>query len=146
MLNNTQAGIAKHYWVLGVAQVVHSIEETYTKLYLKFGTISETLHQEFPWIPHFEISADVFAILNMLMIALMLGSVPTAEKGTRIALVLMWSWAIIELMNGTFHIGSWLYLHHYFPGGVSGPILVVLSIQFIKQFQTTSNDATQAIQ
>jgi hypothetical protein len=145
MLSDRSAKIAQSYWFLGLAQVIHSMEETYTELYREFGIMSATLHQLFPWIPQFEISADVFAILNYLIIALMLASVSSAEKGTQIALILMWSWAIIEILNGAFHIGTWLFLHAYFPGGVSGPILFVLSILFIQQLRTASNGATQAI-
>ncbi|MEH2270519.1 MAG: HXXEE domain-containing protein [Nostoc sp.] len=147
MLDTKLAEIGQSYWFLGLVQVVHSIEETYTELYSYFGSMSEVLHQHFPWIPIFEISADLFAILNYLMIALMLGSVPSAEKGSQWGFYLMWSWAIIELLNGAFHIGTWLFLHHYFPGGVSGPILFVLSILFIQQLISASNkEATQITQ
>ena len=146
MLGNQVAKIAQNYWFLGLAQVTHSMEETFTKLYLEFGSMSEALHQLFPWFPLFEISADVFAILNYLMIALMLGSVPAAETGKRLGLIFMWSWAIIEILNGAFHIGTWVFLHTYFPGGVSGPMLFVLSVLFIQQLRATSNQTTQAIQ
>ncbi|MBV8884266.1 MAG: HXXEE domain-containing protein, partial [Chroococcidiopsidaceae cyanobacterium CP_BM_RX_35] len=127
------------------AQVAHSIEETFTKLYIEFGSMSEALHQILPWFPLFEISADVFAILNYLMIALMLGLVPVVEKGKRLGLIFMWSWATIEILNGAFHIGTWLFLHRYFPGGVSGPMLFVLSVLFIQQLRATSNQTTQVI-
>jgi Protein of unknown function with HXXEE motif len=147
MLNAQPAKIAQSYWILGLVQVVHSIEETYTELYSYFGTMSEALHQHFPWIPIFDISADLFAILNYLIIALMLGSVPSAEKGSQWGYYLMWSWAIIELLNGVFHICTWLFLRHYFPGGVTGPILFVLSIIFIQQLRTAlTKEATQVAQ
>mgnify|MGYP002777810716 CR=1 FL=1 len=146
MLGNQVAKIAQSYWVLGLAQVIHSMEETYTKLYLEFGSMSQALHQLFPWIPLFEISADVFAILNYLTIALILGSVPAAEKGKRLGFIFMWSWAIIETLNGAFHIGTWVFLHRYFPGGVTGPMLFVLSVLFIQQLRATSDRTTRAIQ
>ena len=147
MLATKLAKIPQSYWVLGLVQVVHSIEETYTKLYTYFLTMSEALHQIFPWIPVFEISADLFAILNYLTIALMLSSVPSAEKESKWGWYLMWIWAIIELLNGLFHIFTWLLLHHYFPGGVTGPILFVLSIIFIQQLRTDSTkEAAQVAQ
>jgi len=133
------------YWLLGLVQVIHSMEETYTKLYLEFSSMSETLHQIFSWFPVFEISADLFAILNYLMIGLMLGSVPTAEKGKPLGFILMWSWAIIEVLNGAFHISTWVFLHTYFPGGVTGPILFIFALLFIQQIRVTSNQATQTI-
>ncbi|MEH2252389.1 HXXEE domain-containing protein [Nostoc sp.] len=147
MLEEQSAKISQSYWFLGLVQVVHSIEETYTELYSYFGSMSEALHQYFPLIPIFEISANLFAILNYLIIALMLGSIPSAEKGSQWGFYLMWSWAIIELLNGAFHIGTWFFLHHYFPGGMSGPILFMLSILFIQQLITASNKkATQVTQ
>ncbi|MEA5551893.1 HXXEE domain-containing protein [Anabaena cylindrica UHCC 0172] len=147
MLNDQPAKIAQNYWILGLVQVFHSIEETYTELYTRFLIMSEALHQYFPWIPIFEISADLFAILNYLIIALMLGSVPSAEKKSQWGYYFMWTWAIIELLNGAFHICTWLFFHDYFPGGVTGPILFVLSIIFIQQLRTAaSKETTQVAQ
>ncbi|NCQ96791.1 MAG: HXXEE domain-containing protein [Microcystis wesenbergii Mw_QC_S_20081001_S30D] len=139
MLGDEFTKISQNYWFLGLAQVIHSMEETYTELYLKLDSMIEALHRLFSWFPLVEISADVFAILNYLMIALMLGSVPVAAQGKRVGIVLMWSWAVIEMLNGAFHIGTWVFLHTYFPGGISGPILFVLSILFIQQLRVASD-------
>ena len=146
MFNNQSTKITHSYWFLGLAQVAHSMEETYTKLYLKFGSMSRALHDYFPWIPQFEISADIFAILNYLMIALMLGTLPLVKKGNQLASILMWIWAVIEISNGAFHLGTWLVLGTYFPGGVSGPILFVLSFLFIQQLKTSPDRARSEIQ
>lgn len=145
MLDTKTAKFDQTYWVLGLVQVVHSMEETYAELYTYFESMSKALHQHFPWIPIIDISADLFAILNYLMIALMLGSVPSAEKGSHWSFYWMWSWAIIELLNGAFHICAWLFLHHYFPGGVSGPILFLLSVLFIHQLRTASTKKTAQV-
>ncbi|MBD2207792.1 HXXEE domain-containing protein [Calothrix sp. FACHB-1219] len=139
MLDSQPTKIAYSYWILGLIQAFHSMEETYTKLYSYFGSISEALHQYLPWIPVFEISADLFAILNYLIIALMLGSMPSAEKETQWGWYFMCTWAIIELLNGTFHICTWLFLHQYFPGGVTGSVLFVVSIIFIQKLRTVSS-------
>lgn len=142
--------IVQSYWILGLAQVVHSMEETYTQLYCNLNqeldSIIDLLRQYIPSIPSIVISADVFAILNYVMLALILGSIPIAEKGNRLGFILMWSWGIIELLNGAFHIGTWVFLHHYFPGGISGPILFILSVMFIQQLREMSTQPTQVIQ
>ncbi|NER78248.1 MAG: HXXEE domain-containing protein [Leptolyngbya sp. SIO1D8] len=145
MLSNQFAKVSLSYWILGITQVAHSTEETLAKLYLELNFMIEALHQHFPWFPLVEISSDVFAMLNYIIIALMLASVPVAEKGNRIGFIFMWSWAIIELLNGMFHIGTWVVLHTYFPGGISGPILFVLSILFIQKLQATSNQTVQEV-
>jgi hypothetical protein len=146
MLGHKLTKIAQNYWFLGLAQVIHSMEESYTKLYLKLDSMIEALHPLFSWFPPVvDISPDVFAILNYLMIALMLGSVPAAAQGKRVGIVLMWSWAVIEMLNGAFHIGTWVFLHTYFPGGISGPILFVLSILFIQQLRVASDQSTQTV-
>ena len=145
MLSNQFAKVALSYWILGIAQVAHSTEETLAKLYLELNLMIEALHQHFPWFPLVEISADVFATLNYVMIALMLASVPAAEKGNRTGFIFMWSWAIIELLNGMFHIGTWVVLRTYFPGGISGPLLFVLSLLFIQKLQAASNQTIQEV-
>lgn len=142
MLNKQSDKIVNFYWFLGLAQVLHSMEETYTNLYTYFRSMSETLHNIIHWIPVFGISADWFAIFNYLMIALMLGSVPSVEKGSAWSFYLMWTWAIVEFLNGIFHISMWFIKGSYFPGGISGPILFVLSILFIQQLINASNKET----
>ena len=146
MFSNQPANVVRSYWILGLAQVVHSMEETLTQLYLQLNSTIEALHQLFPWFPLIEIDADVFAVLNYLMLALILGSLPAAEKGARTGKIFMWSWAIVELLNGAFHIGTWIFLRTYFPGGISGPILFVLSLLFILQLRSTGKQTEPAIE
>lgn len=146
MFSHESVKLAQSYWVLGLAQVIHSIEETLSQLYLQLNSMITILHQHFPWFPLIEISADIFASINYLLLALILASVPAAEKGNRTGFFFMWLWAIVELLNGAFHIGTWVYLKHYFPGGISGPILFVLSILFIQQLRATSAQTVQANQ
>lgn len=136
--------LAQSYWILGLVQVFHSTEETLSKLYLELDSMIEALHKLFHWFPLVSINADVFAAINYLMLALILASVPAAEKGNQTGFFFMWLWAIVELLNGAFHIGTWIYLKHYFPGGISGPILFVLSILFIQQLRATSTQTEQA--
>ena len=144
MFSHKSVKLAQSYWILGLAQVVHSTEETLSQLYLKLDSMIEALHQLFHWFPLVEINADVFAAINYLMLALILASVPAAEKGNRTGFFFMWLWAIVELLNGAFHIGTWVFLQHYFPGGISGPIILVLSILFIQQLRATSTQTTPA--
>ena len=146
MLSNQMSKTIQYYWLLGWLQVVHSMEETYAQLYLKLDSMIAELHQLFSWFPLVEISADVFGIFNYLMIALILGTVPVAEKNKPLGIVLMWIWAIIELLNGTFHIGTWILLHAYFPGGFSGPTLFIFSVLFIQRLRATSTQTAQATQ
>ncbi len=131
MSNNKPLKIARSFWILGLFQVAHSIEETVSQLYLKFGPMSEAIHKIFPWFPVFEIGADLFASLNYVLIGLILGSVPAAEKGTKLGFNLMWVWGIVELLNGVFHISTWIVTGSYFPGGITGPIFFVISLLFL---------------
>jgi len=143
MLDSQMHKISQSYWILGLAQVIHSMEETLTQLYTQLNSMIDTLHQYFSWFPLIQIDADVFAVINYLMLALILGSVPAAEKGNRVGFIFMWIWAIIELLNGLFHIGTWVFLRTYFPGGISGPILFVLSLIFIRQLRATVAQTAQ---
>lgn len=139
MLGNQFTEATQYYWILGLAQVIHSIEETYAELYLRLNSMIAALHNIFSWFPLIEINSDVFAILNYVMIALILGTIPIVQRRRDWGLLLMWSWAIIELLNGAFHISTWVFIHQYFPGGFSGPAMFVLSILFIFKIREISN-------
>ncbi len=132
------------YWVIGLLQVLHSLEETYTQLYLWFAPMSQALHQYFPWVPVISLSADWFAILNILLVSLLLGPWPGIVKNSRLVLTWIWVWAVVELLNGLFHLGAWLYLRHYFPGGWTGPVLLVTSILLLRKLVAPSAQSTPA--
>lgn len=136
MSNSKLPKVAHSFWLLGLFQVAHSIEETASQLYLKFGPMTEAIHKLFPWFPVFEIGADLFACLNYVLVGFVLGSVPVAEKGTKLGFRLMWLWGIVELLNGAFHIGTWIVTKSYFPGGFTGPLFFVISLAFILKLKT----------
>ena len=128
--------IAHRFWIMGLFQVAHSIEETVSQLYLKFAEMSEAIHHLFPWFPVFEISSDLFAALNYILIGLILGALPSAHQGTSLGFTLMWVWGIIELLNGLFHISTWIVTGSYFPGGYTGPIFFVISLMFLLKLRS----------
>ena len=146
MLSNPIDNLVQRYWVLGLVQVIHSIEETLTQLYIKLNAMIEALHESIPSVPLIQINADQFAAINYLLLALILGTVPIVRKGHPMGFVLVWSWAVIELLNGIFHLGTWVGLRTYFPGGISGPILFVLSVFLILQLRSLTNQTTEKIQ
>lgn len=145
-LSDRSDKLVKSYWLLGLFQICHSMEESATKLYQEFAPMSEALHKIIPWIPQFEISADEFAILNYLIIGLILGTVPAVEKAQKLGFIFLWVWVVIELLNGAFHLGTWVFLRAYFPGGISGPALFVLSLFLLQQLQMISDRTPQTIQ
>ena len=124
--------VVKIYWILAFVQVAHSIEEVYAHLDLKFESMSAAMHQAIAWIPVFKLDSTLFAIINILMITLLLGAIPGMGRNAKWAISLAWLWAVVEIANGVFHTTTWLWLKAYFPGSLSGPILLIPAILLAK--------------
>jgi hypothetical protein len=113
---------------LGFTQAAHSIEEVLAGLWTWLPVISGALHERIGTIPQLGWSGQGFAAANLLIVALLLGLSPF------VFLVLPWAWkaarvaAVIETLNGLGHITAALVSGTYFPGSISGVVLVGISI------------------
>ena len=125
--------LASVYLLLGVAQAAHSIEEMRAHLYEFFWTVTGMLHRAAPVFPQFRWSADTFAAVNMVLIALLLGTVPFVDAGKRWALALAWVVAVVETLNGIGHLSGALYFGSYVPGAASAPLLLLLGIVLLRE-------------
>jgi len=129
------------YLLLGVAQAAHSIEEMRTHLYEFFWTVTGLLHRAVPAFPQFRWQADTFAVVNMALIALLLGTVPFVEAGKRWALALAWVAGVVETLNGIGHLSGALYFGSYVPGAASAPLLLLLGIVLLRELCRRSPSA-----
>ncbi len=116
------------YLGLITAQAAHSIEEVATGLWLRMPQVSGALHERIPLIPRVEWSREGFTVANLAIIALLaclsiyvFRNLPWAWKLARIV-------ALIETINGIGHISAALISQNYFPGCISGVLLILLSI------------------
>jgi hypothetical protein len=116
------------YLGLGFAQATHSIEEVLTGLWLKMDVISGNLHDSFALFPHVSMPASIFAAANLIIVALLMSLSPF------VFIKRPWAWktarivAVIETINGIGHITAALLTGAYFPGCISGILLLAFSI------------------
>ena len=111
----------KLFIALIVSQAAHSVEEYVFRLYEVFeparnlsGLISEN-HQL------------GFAIGNIVFVSFGVFCCIRVQKRAADAAVWIWSWALLELANGTMHSIIAVQMNAYFPGVVTAPILIVLA-------------------
>ncbi|MGA9399036.1 MAG: HXXEE domain-containing protein [Anaerolineaceae bacterium] len=116
------------YLGLGFSQAAHSIEEVLTGLWNWKPAPSEELLSRLAELPPFIWSEEGFAAANLVVVALLLGFSPL------VFMRLPWAWkvarvvAIIETLNGMLHLTVALVSGGYFPGCISGVVLIALSI------------------
>lgn len=121
------------YLLLGFAQTAHSIEEMRTHLYDFFWTATGLLHTYLPGFPQFRMAADTFAVINMSLIALLLGTAPFVAAGRRWALFLAGVAGVIEVLNGAGHLAGTVVFGGYVPGAASAPLLLILGFFLLRE-------------
>lgn len=129
----SRAGII--YLLLGFAQAAHSIEEMRARLYDFFWTATGVLHSTIPALPQFRMAADTFAVINMSLIALLLGTVPFVQAGRPWALFLAGVVGVIEVLNGVGHLSAAVFFGGYVPGAASAPLLLVLGFFLLRELR-----------
>ncbi len=123
--------------MLGLAQSAHSMEEMGTCLYDFFWIATGWLHARVSVVPQFRMSPQRFAMINMAIIAVLLGSVPFVSGGRRWAIALAWVAAVIEILNGTGHLAGTLVFGGYVPGAATAPLLLLTGILLLTQLVRT---------
>jgi hypothetical protein len=129
----SQFRVGPLYLLLGVAQTTHSIEEMRSHLYDFFWTATGLFHQYLPAFPQFRMSAETFAVINMTIIAVLLGTSPFVYAGRRWALFLAGLAGVIEVLNGIAHLAGTAVFGGYVPGAASAPLLLVVGIFLLRE-------------
>lgn len=121
------------YWLLGLAQAAHSMEEMRMRLYDFFWVATGRLHDVFPWVTQLRMSAQTFALLNMTFIALLLGSVPAVRARHPVALGLAGVAGTVEVLNGIGHTAGAIWFRGYVPGVATAPFLFVTGVLVLRE-------------
>ncbi len=102
-----------------LAQTAHSLEEYVARLYEVFppARFVSSLFSD-------DLSIG-FALANLLLISsgLWCWAVPI-RRGWPSAHAVGWFWAVLELANGTIHLGLAVMRAGYFPGVLTAPLLI----------------------
>jgi hypothetical protein len=126
------------YWLLGLAQAAHSVEEMRMHLYDFFWTATGLLHSTIPSFSQLRMASDTFAVVNMTFIAFLLGTVPFVAAGRRWALTVAGVVGVIEVLNGIGHLAGTVVFGGYVPGAASAPLLLLLGVFLLRELAKTS--------
>jgi uncharacterized protein with HXXEE motif len=119
--------VGRRFWLLGLAQAAHSIEEMRTRLYDFMWIATERLG-----LPRMGMSATTFALVNMGIIAFLLGIAPFVAARRDWAIAVAWVVAIIEVANGVGHLTAVLVFRGYAPGAITAPLLIAAGVALIR--------------
>jgi hypothetical protein len=122
----TDGTIARRFWLLGLAQAAHSTEEMTTKLYQFMWIATERLG-----LPRMGMTATTFAVVNMGIIAFLLGVAPFVAAWRPSAIAIAWVAAVIELLNGSGHLAGTVVFGGYVPGAVTAPLLIAAGVALL---------------
>jgi hypothetical protein len=115
--------VGRRFWLLGLAQAAHSMEEMHARLYDFMWIATERLG-----LPRMGMSATTFALVNMGIIAFLLGIVPFVATRRDWAIAVAWIAAIIEIANGVGHLTAVLVFRGYAPGAITAPLLIAAGV------------------
>lgn len=121
------------FLLLGLAQAAHSMEEMIAHLYDFLWIMTGMIHARVPVYPQFRFNPDTFAVLNMLFITVMLGSVSAVRARHGWALVFVAVASIIETLNGMGHLTFAFVFRGYVPGALTAPFLLVLGVLTLRE-------------
>jgi hypothetical protein len=122
--------VGRRFWLLGLAQAAHSMEEMHARLYDFMWIATERLG-----LPRMGMSATTFALVNMGIIAFLLGIVPFVATRRDWAIAVAWIAAIIEIANGVGHLTAVLVFRGYAPGAITAPLLIAAGVALIRSLK-----------
>jgi hypothetical protein len=116
------------YLALGLIQAAHSVEEVLTGLWKNLPAVTGLLHARLPFVPVLNWSAEGFTAANLVIVALMLGLSPFVFQEHAWALKIAGVVAVIEVLNGAFHIIPAMVKGGYWPGSISAVFLLSIGL------------------
>lgn len=116
------------YLALGLTQAAHSVEEVLTGLWKNLPAVTGLLHARLPFVPGLNWSAEGFAMANMVIVAVLLGLSPFVFQEHVWALKIAGVVAVIEVLNGVFHIIPAMVKGGYWPGSISAVFLLSIGL------------------
>jgi hypothetical protein len=126
--------VGRRFWLLGLAQAAHSMEEMRARLYDFMWIATERLG-----LPRMGMSATTFALVNMGIIAFFLGIAPFVAARRDWAIAVAWIVALVEIANGAGHLTAVVLFRSYAPGAITAPLLIAAGIALIPALRRESS-------
>ncbi|MCB9399093.1 MAG: hypothetical protein H6510_14860 [Acidobacteria bacterium] len=118
----------RSFWLVWVLFLAHMLEEGLTG----FPRVWPSMLGFEPWHPAF------FIVLNGFWLCVWIWAAHWGKHQPRIASIALWFMALGCGLNAIAHPALALYVGHYFPGLVSGPILGLLGWRWFSQIDFDS--------
>ena len=118
--------LGRAFWLLGLSQAAHSIEEMLARLYDFMWVATERLG-----LPSMGMTATTFATANMGIIALFLFVTPFVMARHAWAIGFAWIAAVVEILNGIGHLSGAAVFRRYVPGAATAPFLIVCGVTLL---------------
>jgi hypothetical protein len=120
------------YLALVCTQTLHSAEEIAFGFYRRTPELGAWFKTIVPAFPIVSLSATVFILLNIALVAFLAASVLLVYRRTKHARVIVTVVGMVEFLNGAAHMTMMVVARGYFPGAASAVILFVLSILVLR--------------
>jgi hypothetical protein len=124
------------YVALALLQAAHSAEEYFTRFYERIREGSSLLHEVIPFVPVFEFSEKFFVTVNVVLIVTIMAFILLIYHGGLLARLQATLLAIIEFVNGVAHLTIAVMMGGYFPGALTAPFLIVVSVLLLRRTWT----------
>jgi hypothetical protein len=121
------------YIALALLQAAHSTEEYSTRFYERIREGSSLIHEVLPFVPVFQFSEEFFVTVNLVIIVTILAFIPLIYQGSLVARFQATLLAIIELLNGVAHLTIAAMMGAYFPGALTAPFLIIVSVLLLRR-------------
>jgi uncharacterized protein with HXXEE motif len=132
--------IAFRFWLLALAQSAHSIEEMRAGLYDFMWEATPRLG-----LPRMGMTATTFAVINMGIIALLLGLAPFISAHRPWSAVAAWIVSVVEVANGVWHLAGTALFRRYVPGAGTAPLLIAAGIALIAALLRRRRDVRETL-
>ena len=130
--------LTSRFWLLGLAQAAHSLEEIATRLYDFFWIATGRLREVFPGFAQVRMSAQTFGAINLALVAVLLGVVPLVRARKPFALALAAIAGVVEIANGIGHVAGAVWFRGYVPGVATAPLLFVAGVSVLRELARSS--------
>jgi hypothetical protein len=90
-------------------------------------------HESFPL---YSLAPEFFVLLQLGLVLLLAGLIPSVAHGRRWALRAARFWAIVEVVNGAAHLMLGLITWGYYPGLWTAPLLLVFGVALGRSLRT----------
>jgi hypothetical protein len=121
------------YVILALLQAAHSAEEYLTRFYERIREGSSLLHGVLSVVPVFEFTERFFIIVNVILVVTILAFIPLVYHGGLLGRFQATLLGLIEFLNGVAHLTIAAMMGTYFPGALTAPFLLIVSVMLLRQ-------------